>query len=263
MTNISHKIFPPLFLSFFLLLMLPRTDSLYFKIPRFDPKSQDIILQGDAVTSTGGGIELINKVNYLCRVGWATYPGRVPLWDSTTAADFATNFSFTIDTQNRTTYGHGIAFFLAAAGFQIPPNSAGGFIGLFNTTTADHSPSNQIVHVEFDIFPNPEWDPPAEHVGINVNSIASEVYTPWSAGVHSLDNVLVSISYDSKAKNLSVNWSYEKSSSYKEIVTSLSYKVDLVKVLPQWVTIGFSAATGQYGARHTLNSWEFNSTLDA
>ena len=222
------------------------------------------MLQGDAVRSTDGVIELINKVNYLCRVGWATYPGRVPLWDSTTgkAADFTTNFSFTIDIEDRPVYGHGITFFLAPAEFLIPPNSAGGFLGLYNTTTDDHSASNQFVHVEFDTFPNPEWDPPVEHVGINVNSINSKVYTPWNASLHSKDNVLVSISYDSKANNLSVSWSYEKSSSYKESVTSLSYKIDLMKVLPQWVTIGFSAATGQYGARHKLNSWQFNSTID-
>ncbi|XVF17397.1 hypothetical protein REPUB_Repub10bG0118600 [Reevesia pubescens] len=32
-------------------------------------------------------------------------------------------------------------------------------------------------------------------------------------------------------------------------------------VLPEWIVVGFSAATGQYGERHTLHSWEFNSSL--
>ena len=45
-------------------------------------------------------------------------------------------------------------------------------------------------------------------------------------------------------------------------ICSLSYRIDLMDVLPEWVTIGFSAATGQYGERHTLLSWEFNSSLD-
>ncbi|PON31565.1 Legume lectin domain containing protein [Parasponia andersonii] len=101
-----------------------------------------------------------------------------------------------------------------------------------------------------------------EYVGINVKSIASEVYTPWNAGLHSMDNVLVSTSYDSVAKNLVVNWSYERSSSDKESVTSLSHKIDLTRVLLQWVTVEFSASTGEYGARHTLNSWKFTSTLN-
>lgn len=252
-------------LSFFLFLF-PSTNSLYFKIPRFEPNTDYIACQGDAVFSVGA-IELINKINYLCRVGWATYPGKFPLYDPKTEnlADFTTHFSFTIDTQDRPVYGHGIAFFLAPLGFQIPPNSAGGFLGLFNTTTTVDSPggsggSYPIVVVEFDSFPNPEWDPAVEHVGINKNSISSAVYTPWNASSHSKDNTLVWISYDSRAKNLSVYWSYERTSS--EAVTSLSYQIDLAKVLPQWVMFGFSAATGQYVSKHRLNSWEFNSTLD-
>ncbi|KAG8642793.1 hypothetical protein MANES_12G123800v8 [Manihot esculenta] len=35
-----------------------------------------------------------------------------------------------------------------------------------------------------------------------------------------------------------------------------------MRVLPEQVTIGFSAATGQNGERHTLQSWEFSSSLD-
>ncbi|PRQ48398.1 putative non-specific serine/threonine protein kinase [Rosa chinensis] len=65
-----------------------------------------------------------------------------------------------------------IAFSLAPVGFQIPPNSAGGFLSLLNTTTSDFS-WNKIVLVEFDSFVNTEWDPPYLHVGINKNSIAS------------------------------------------------------------------------------------------
>ena len=48
---------------------------------------------------------------------------------------------------------------------------------------------------------------------------------------------------------------------YKEN-TTLSYHIDLSKVLPEWVTIGFSAATGMNVERHTVLSWEFNSSLD-
>jgi serine/threonine protein kinase len=35
-----------------------------------------------------------------------------------------------------------------------------------------------------------------------------------------------------------------------------------MKILPEWVTIGFSAATGSVGEIHTLLSWEFESSLD-
>lgn len=35
-----------------------------------------------------------------------------------------------------------------------------------------------------------------------------------------------------------------------------------MKVLPQWVKVGFSATTGSYVERHTPQSWEFSSSLD-
>ncbi|KAF3440199.1 hypothetical protein FNV43_RR18480 [Rhamnella rubrinervis] len=142
----------------------------------------------------------------------------------------------------------------------IPPNSAGGFLGLFNTTTS-YSPQNQIVLVEFDSFYNSDWDPPGEHVGINNNSISSAVSTPWNASFHSRDTANVRITYNATSQNLSVSWSYQNTSNAKER-TSISYKINLMKVLPEWVTVGFSAATSHYVERHVLQSWEFSSSLD-
>jgi hypothetical protein len=227
---------------------------------RFESNGLNIVYHGDAVPSVGA-IEM-NKVNYLCRVGWATYVERVPLWDSNTGnlSDFTTHFSFIIDTQGSPSYGHGVTFFLAPVGFEIPPNSAGGFLGLFNTTNSDSS-QNQIVLVEFDSFVNPEWDPPVEHVGINNNSISSAVYTNWNASLHSGDTADVWINYNASAKNLSVSWTYQKTSNSQEN-TNLSYTIDLMKALPEWVTIGISAATGANVERHTIKSWEFSSSLD-
>ncbi|GLU13361.1 hypothetical protein SLE2022_299990 [Rubroshorea leprosula] len=254
------------FLSFIILLLhiLPSSDSINFQITRSDPNSNNVLYQGDAVPSVGA-VELINKLDYLCRVGWVTYTDKVLLWDSNSAklSDFTTRFSFIIDMQGRTSFGHGLSFFLAPTGFQIPPNSAGGFLGLFNTTTTDSS-SNQIVTVEFDTFQNPEWDPTdvQSHVGINNNSIASTIYTAWNASFHSGDTADVLITYNSTTKNLSVSWSYQTTKNPQEN-SSLSYQIDLPQVLPEWVTIGISAATGQNVELHTLQSWEFSSSLDA
>ncbi|KAK3211148.1 hypothetical protein Dsin_015854 [Dipteronia sinensis] len=202
----------------------PCQSSISFNMPRFDPNDNNILYQGDATASVGA-IELISRDTYTYRVGWATYANRVPLWDSNTGrlSDFSTSFSFTIDTMGRTPYGHGLAFFLAPVEFQIPPNSASGFLGLLNTTTIDSS-SNQIVMVEFDSFKNVEWDPSdvEDHVGINKNSLSSDVYTRWNASFHSGDTADVQITYN----------------------------------------VGFSAATGTNSGKHTLKSWEFSSTLD-
>nr|KJB44034.1 hypothetical protein B456_007G231200 [Gossypium raimondii] len=242
------------------LFTLPFVNSLNFQISRFDSNANNILYQGDAKPSVGA-IEF-NLINYINRVGWATYAEKVPIWDSRTGrlTDFSTRFSFDISIQS-SDYGHGLVFFLAPVGSQIPPNSAGGFLGLFNTTTSDSS-QNQIVLVEFDTFENPEWDPTGigSHVGINENSISSANYTRWNASFHSEDTADVVINYNATTKNLSVSWSYQKTNNPREN-SSLSYQIDLMTVLPEWVMVGFSAATGQYVERHTLQNWEFGSSL--
>ncbi|KAJ0096553.1 hypothetical protein Patl1_28378 [Pistacia atlantica] len=250
----------------FFIVLLPSAASLNFRMPRFDPNDDRILYQGDALPSVGG-IALNYKDTFSCRVGWATYAERVPLWNSDTGetSDFSTKFSFIIDTKDSPSreYGSGLAFFLAPVGFQIPPNSVGGFLGLFNTTTA-YSSSNQIVMVEFDSYWDDGWDPAdifnQDHVGINYNSLVSAVYTRWNASFHSADTADVQITYNATTKNLSVSWTYRQTSNSQED-TSLSYIIDLRKVLPEWVTIGFSAATGAKLERNILESWEFNSSL--
>ncbi|KAK2986705.1 hypothetical protein RJ640_010930 [Escallonia rubra] len=249
-----------IFFSCFVVCLLPFADSLYFQIPRFTPEGTSILYEGDARPFVGA-IEF-NNVNYLSRVGQAIYAERVRLWDSASRklSDFTTHFSFVIDTNGASNYGHGLAFFLAPVGFQIPPNSAGGFLGLFNTTNSD-SVRNQIIHIEFDSFPNPEWDPPFRHVGINKNSISSANYTAWNASFHSGDTADAWVTYNASTKNLSVHWTYQSNVQLLENST-LSYQVDLMEVLPEWVTVGFSAATGQNMERHSVQSWEFTSSLD-
>ncbi|XWS45046.1 hypothetical protein CRYUN_Cryun15aG0102900 [Craigia yunnanensis] len=220
---------------FSFLSVLPYADSVSFHISRFDPSMNSIV-----------------------------YQDSVLLWDSETGklSDFNTHFSFEINIQYAPSYGHGFCFFLAPVGSQIPLNSGGGFLGLFNTTTGDSS-SNQIVLIEFDSFENPEWDPHGigGHVGINNNSIASAVYTQWNASFHSKDTADVFIIYNSTNNNLNVSWSYFTTNNPLEN-SGLSFQIDLMKVLPERVMVGFSAATGKYVERHILKSWEFHSSLE-
>jgi hypothetical protein len=111
---------------FFLLLLLPTTAySVQFQITQFDANTPDILYRGDAKPSQG---HVDMNENYFFRVGWTIYAKKVPIWDLDTGklTDFSTRFSFTIDTMNSSSYGDGLAFFLAPVGFDIPPNSAGG-----------------------------------------------------------------------------------------------------------------------------------------
>ncbi|KAJ0041265.1 hypothetical protein Pint_27757 [Pistacia integerrima] len=244
------------------MFLLPSAASVSFQITRFDNGRNNLLYEGDAKPNVGA-VEF-NSLSYICQVGRVKYAEKVPLWNSETRqlADFTNHFSFIIDTQNKnaSAYAAGLAFFLAPVGFEIPPNSAGGFLGLFNTTTSDSS-QNQIVLVEFDTFPNEEWDPEFQHVGINTNSISSANYTYWNASLHSGDTAEAWIIYNATTKTLNVSWIYSSTSSSSEN-SSLSLQVDLMEVLPEWVTIGFSAATSYLTERHQLLTWEFSSSLD-
>ncbi|KAI9165678.1 hypothetical protein LWI28_018622 [Acer negundo] len=243
----------------FFIFLLPVADSLSFQITRFDPDRTDMIYEGDAEPSVG--VVEFNSRTYQYQVGRVSYAERVPLWNAKTReqADFSTRFSFVITQSSSASHAAGLAFFLAPVGFGIPPNSGGGFLGLFNKTTSDSS-KNQIVLVEFDTFPNPEWDPSFEHVGINVNSISSAKNTFWNSSLHNEDTAEALIAYNATTKNLSVSWTYSNTSNSVEN-SSISHQIDLMEILPEWVTIGFSAATSSYIERHQLLTWEFNSSL--
>ncbi|KAJ0265958.1 L-type lectin-domain containing receptor kinase IX.1 [Hirschfeldia incana] len=250
-----------LFFSF--VLILPFVCSIQFNITRFN-KSSEIAYQGDAKRAKGA-VELTH-INFTCRAGWVTYGKEVPLWDPASGkpSDFTTRFSFRIDTRRAKfgKYGQGFAFFLAPARIRMPPNSAGGFLGLFNQTSVKSS-SFPLVHVEFDTFTNTNWDPVdmESHVGINNNSLTSSKVTSWNATLHNKDVARVLIFYDSARRNLSVSWSYNKTNDPKEN-SSLSYIIDLSKVLPPEVTIGFSATSGSFSEGHRLLSWEYSSSLE-
>ncbi|CAH8298550.1 unnamed protein product [Eruca vesicaria subsp. sativa] len=241
-------------------LLLPFASSLNFSISHFSLGDSRIAYQGDA---TPNGEIVLNNIAFSGRVGWATYAKRFAIWDSKTrkASDFTTNFTFKIDI-NTLLYGHGLAFFLGPPGFIIPPCSSAGFLGLFNETNG-HSSRFPLVHIEFDTFYNVEWDPYGikSHVGINNNSLASSNFTSWNATLHSQDICHVQISYNAVQRNLSVSWRYEETSIPSES-SSIYYIIDLVKVLPAEVTMGFSGATGSVMEGHRILSWDFYSSLD-
>lgn len=197
------------------------------------------------------------------QVGYITYSKEVPIWSRRTgnASDFNTSFSFKIDARNVSSDSHGICFFLAPVGAQLPAYTVAGFLGLFGNS--DYRSSFDLVHIEFDTYSNLGWDPRdvGSHVGINNNSLVSSNYTSWNATLHSQDIGHAHVSYDSVNKNLSVTWGYERTASGDER-SSLSYIIDLAKVLPSEVMFGFIAAAGANTGEHRLLSWELSSTLD-
>nr|CAD1829512.1 unnamed protein product [Ananas comosus var. bracteatus] len=161
---------------------------------------------------------------------------------------------------DKSSYGDGLAFFLSPSPSVLPSFSSGGYLGLFNNGTALNSTQNQLVAVEVDTYKN-YWDPSACHVGIDINSINSTVYEDLPNITRSGTRATVSIVYDNTTKYLSVLLSYDGNPNDTNSF-SLSCLVDLKAILPQEVTVGFSAATGAAVELHQILYWNFNSTLE-
>ncbi|XP_057720356.1 L-type lectin-domain containing receptor kinase IX.1-like [Arachis stenosperma] len=271
----SHQFFNNLVPSILHLLLLITLSSLpilvhplSFNITNFDDpaSASQMAYEGDA-RSSNGSIDL-NKVIYDFRVGRAIYGQPLHLWDSATKAltSFSTSFTFTIDAVNDTKIGDGFVFYLAPLGYQIPPNSAGGTFALFNqTTNLVNQPQNHVVAVEFDTFIG-SIDPPFQHVGIDDNSLTSLATAKFDVDKNLGVKCFALISYEASTKTLTVSWSFSGSSGNKTIATastsnSLSYNIDLMQALPEWVNIGFSSSTGLSTERNVIYSWQFHSTL--
>ncbi|XP_027333365.1 L-type lectin-domain containing receptor kinase IX.1-like [Abrus precatorius] len=255
-----------LFLIAFSFTPLSQIQSLSFNITNFnDPTtSANMAYEGDGTSSNGSIV--LNKDSYLFRVGRAIYSQPLHLWDSSSnvVTDFTTRFTFTIDKVNdSSSYADGFVFYLAPLGYQIPPNSAGGTFALFNATTNNNLPQNHVVAVEFDTFVG-STDPPMRHVGIDDNSLTSAAFAKFDIDKNLGHMCYTLITYTASTKTLSVSWSFKGKvgSSNDNNESSLSYQIDLMKILPEFVNVGFSASTGLSTESNVIHSWEFSSTLN-
>ncbi|CAJ1940319.1 unnamed protein product [Sphenostylis stenocarpa] len=268
--------FPVLMISlcFLLLLNNVKSDSFSFSFSNFGTGPNfDIGFLGDARPSDGViqltrrdrrayGTPIIRKHS----VGRAVYVPPVRLWDKTSGklADFETVFSFVVDSAGSQIHADGLSFFIIPfdADPSIPKNSSGGYLGLFSPETAFKGNKNQIVAVEFDSFGN-DWDPKpvpvAPHIGLDINTLESVKTVDWP--VNSVPEGSVGkarISYNSQGKELSVVVAY---GTQPATVVGFIQTIDLRDVLPEWVRIGFSGATGDSVETHDILSWSFGSII--
>ena len=232
----------------------------------------NLTLLGDAFTNPDGRLHLTKDTldgSIGGSVGRALYHEPVHLWDNSKGklkvTDFTSNFSFVIKALDINNAGDGLAFFISPFNSSIPDpnNTLGGYLGLFSNEAAINGTQNQIVAVEIDTFKN-VWDPTSfAHVGIDINSIVSKVNVtlPRSINITNGSTTNVWVSYNSTSKNLSVLLTSDTKPAYSWNA-SLSYIVDLT-ILPEWVSVGFSAATGSSIELHQILYWSFNSTLEA
>ncbi|KAI8025197.1 hypothetical protein LOK49_LG02G03138 [Camellia lanceoleosa] len=254
---------------FFLVLLFfyANATPLSFNLPTIQHNDSLINCTGDAYISSQGiqvtrDPDVYDMPSLQWRTGRATCTQPMHLWDTATGnlTDFSTNFSFIIRGNN---YGEGLAFFLVPNGSNIPPNSTGGGLGLINENqTTTSTGVNRFVAVEFDTYKNNPWQEglPINHVSINVNSRRSSVDPIyWLSGISNGRTNEARIKYNSSTQNLSVSFfGFENDAEFTQ---GLFLIVDLRRHLPEWVTFGFSASTGDSYEKNTIRSWEFTASF--
>ncbi|PRQ56769.1 putative protein kinase RLK-Pelle-L-LEC family [Rosa chinensis] len=264
----SPELLQFLILLFFLLTF--SATSLTFEFSSFPLSVANINISTEGNATLDGFLRLTASARDVAgnsSVGRATYRESFLLQQKSTGklADFTSSFKFSIksdSSSNKT--ADGLAFFLAPAGsllnFKLGQGSS---LGLPVDNTRDDRTrwSNEypFVAVEFDTFPfGVDWGLNDSHVGIDINSVNSNVTKPWSGGFEKEGENDATISYDSTSKNLSVTFTTIETGV--QVNKSISLLVDLLDILPDRVIVGFSASTGDYFALHKIISWSFNST---
>ncbi|KAI4375588.1 hypothetical protein MLD38_013442 [Melastoma candidum] len=263
----------PVFIFFLLFItVIPPSNALSFNFTTFSAAENAYLVYERCYSNPNtGDIQLTTDSD--ASIGRATFARPLHLWDNSTRnlTDFSTYFSFAIDSRNRSNYGDGLAFFLAPVGSKIPDDTTrGSTLGLVHdwqviNTTMDlpsNSSLDSFLAVEFDIYQN-FFDPPGTHAGLDLDSMRSVVNTSWMGDIKAGKETRVWIDYKSATHRLSIVFTgYGNDSAETVVMQNLSYVVDLRLRLPEWVTFGFSAATGNATAAHTVSAWNFSSNLE-
>lgn len=186
------------------------------------------------------------------------YPDPVTIYDEVSVANFTSCFSFFIYGFKQKQSADGLAFFLSSYPSSIPDLSCGGTLAMFTSPDGNLTYPSTIVAVEFDTFYNPQYnDTSASHMGIDVHTIYSVVQLDLKANMRRNTTFNACVNYKAATQNLSV---FLSNASDPTRNWSLSYVVDLRKVLPAKVAVGFTAATGNRTESHSLASWNFSSS---
>ncbi|XP_068469873.1 L-type lectin-domain containing receptor kinase IX.1-like [Phaseolus vulgaris] len=225
---------------------------------------EQLNLEGNvSVSNSGINLAVDSNDDGSGSVGRVTSPQLLHLWNKTSneIESFVTHFSFMI-ISNKSSRGDGMTFFLAnnlsnvnvtagikrgGLGIGVVPDKELFSVGLLNY---------QFVAVEFDTFSN-DWDPVGTHVGVNVNSMQSEVVENWSTDTTSKGPYNCSIKYNSHDYFLNVSFTGFVHNG-KRVTQFLLHPIDLRDYLQEWVTVGISAATGDGFDQHTLLDWSFS-----
>ncbi|KAA3464893.1 L-type lectin-domain containing receptor kinase S.4-like [Gossypium australe] len=232
-----------------------------FKSPNL---STNLTLTGSAEIQANGILKLTNDTSRLQGHAFCSSPFRFKNSSNGQAFSFSTTFAMAIVPEYPKLGGHGLAFTIAASkDLKALPSR---YLGILNATNLGNS-SGYLVAVEFDTVQDFEFqDINDNHVGIDINSLNSTASVPagyyidgvglvkQNVSLKSGETILVWIEYDSVEKLVNVTIS---SSSKKPSLPILSFKVDLLPFLQEFMYVGFSASTGLLASSHYILGWSF------
>jgi hypothetical protein len=157
--------------------------------------------------------------------------------------------------------GEGLAFVIAPSLDGPPLGSHDGFLGLTNATlqaSGSGPAANRFVAVEFDTF-NQSYDPSANHVGLDIGSVESNVTANLADFNITIANTFANavnytvwIEYDGVGRSISVYMVVQ--GKPKPATPVLAAPLDLSQHVPEHAYIGFSGSTGA--------AYELNCILD-
>lgn len=174
--------------------------------------------------------------------------------EGTVVASFNSSFVLNIVPKTRNG-GDGLAFIITNGKDNVPDNSYGQYLGLFNSTTNGYS-KNRLVAVEFDTRKNNANDPDDNHVGIDVNrieSIANASVSSRNIILKNQSDIAVWVQYDGGSKLMSVY--INNGNILNPSDPLLSFKLDLSMILEDEIYFGFSASTGVQTELNCIRSW--------
>ncbi|PKH74024.1 hypothetical protein CRG98_050050, partial [Punica granatum] len=137
----------------------------------------DLHLDGIAQITSNGLLRLTNES--MQRTSHAFYPRPVSFKNSMEGSvfSFSTTFVFAIISNQPEVGGHGIAF-VAAPQMGLPGTLPSQYLGLFNATSNGNTTSH-VFAIELDTIESTEFqDINNNHVGIDINSLASTHAAP-------------------------------------------------------------------------------------
>lgn len=235
-------------------------DSIQFIYNGFDQAK--LHLDGAATVHSNGLLQLTNYSKQLTAHAFHPQPLN---FSSSSSLSFSTSYVFAMYPEIQAITGHGIVFVLSPS-MSFPNGVPGKFFGLFNSS-ADFRPSDHIFAVELDTIQDYEFfDIDSNHVGININSLISNV-SASAAYFSDAEQVNKSLSLIS-ARRMQIWIDYNHNNMLVQVTLApvevpkpsrplLSFHVNLSEVVTDTMYVGFSSSTGSVASSHYLLGWSF------